>query len=246
PEPALDQAAVAEQGLELLGRGIGGHVEVLGLQARQQVAHRAPHQMGLVPALAQPVQHAQRCGADVLAGDGMAVARDAAQLRYGRGVVLCWHQVLVGGRRIGGRERFRTIGEPPNPAILASCAAEPVDRRPIPARGNAPTLRSLRLVVQDAALSRLKHGFESRRERHISAGYPATGLPQRWPGTRTRPRPGLLFPGPPPRLPYNAISTQGSEPQCLSSSPRTASSASTPTALKCVRSTASTKARTSW
>src|SRR3546814_10759673 len=32
------------------------------------------------------------------------------------------------------------------------------------------TPRSLRLEAQDVALSRLKHGFESRRERHISVG----------------------------------------------------------------------------
>ncbi|MNV16331.1 hypothetical protein D3C71_1070870 [compost metagenome] len=78
-EPAADQAAVAEQRLDLLGRGIGGHVEVLGVAADQQVAHGASHQVAGEPGITQPVQHAQGVGADVLAGDGVLVTRNHAQ-----------------------------------------------------------------------------------------------------------------------------------------------------------------------
>src|SRR5690606_17611659 len=104
PEAAPDQTAIAEQRLHLLRGGVGGDVEVLGLEPHQQVADRATHQVGFVPALAQPVQHPQGRGADVLAGNGMAVARDPAQLRYD-GVVLYWHQASwsVGGGSWAGR-----------------------------------------------------------------------------------------------------------------------------------------------
>ena len=50
--PADDEGA-AEQALDLLGRGVGGDVEVLGPQADQQVAHRAADDVGLVAGLLQ-------------------------------------------------------------------------------------------------------------------------------------------------------------------------------------------------
>src|SRR3546814_5861912 len=56
-------------------------------------------------------------------------------------------------------------------AILASRAAPTgTGRAGRPAGVAQATPRSLRLEAQDVALSRLKHGFESRRERHISVG----------------------------------------------------------------------------
>ncbi len=78
-EAATDQTAVAEQLLDLLGSGVRGHVEVLGVPAHQQVAYRAAHQVAGEATIAQAVQHAQRIGADVLAGNGVLVARDDAQ-----------------------------------------------------------------------------------------------------------------------------------------------------------------------
>ncbi|MCW0422840.1 hypothetical protein NB713_000783 [Xanthomonas sacchari] len=78
-EAAADQATVAEQLLDLLGGGVGGDVEILGLDLDQQVADRAADQVGAEAGLAQPVQHAQGVGADVLARDGVLIARDRTQ-----------------------------------------------------------------------------------------------------------------------------------------------------------------------
>src|SRR5699024_7325477 len=80
---AADQAAIAEQLPDLLGRGVGGHVEILGRHAQQQVAHGAPDQARAVTRLVQAVQHAQGTLADVLARNGMAVARNHARFRRG-------------------------------------------------------------------------------------------------------------------------------------------------------------------
>lgn len=46
-----DDEGAPEERLDLLGRGVGGHVEVLGAQPQQQVAHRAAHHVGLVAGL---------------------------------------------------------------------------------------------------------------------------------------------------------------------------------------------------
>src|SRR3546814_10540641 len=73
---AADQAAVAEQLLYLIGRGVGGHVEILRPQSQQQVAHRAADQVGGVAGLIEAVQHAQRRLADVPAGNDVLVARN--------------------------------------------------------------------------------------------------------------------------------------------------------------------------
>ncbi len=54
-----DEAAVAEHRFHLLRRGVGGHVEVLGLPSEQQVANATAHQVGLVAALLQAVEHFQ-------------------------------------------------------------------------------------------------------------------------------------------------------------------------------------------
>ena len=45
-EAAADDARAPEYAAHLLRRGIGGHVEVLGLEAEQQVAHRAADHVG--------------------------------------------------------------------------------------------------------------------------------------------------------------------------------------------------------
>ncbi len=78
-EPASDQAAVAEQLLDLFGRGVGSHVEILGAAIDQQIAHGAADKVGAEAGIAQAVQHAQSVRADVLAGDRVLVARDDAQ-----------------------------------------------------------------------------------------------------------------------------------------------------------------------
>ncbi len=52
-EAPADDARAPEQRLHLLGRGVGGDVEVLGLDAEQQVAHGAADDIGLVAGLLQ-------------------------------------------------------------------------------------------------------------------------------------------------------------------------------------------------
>ena len=66
-EAAADQAAVAEQALDLLRGGAGGHVEILGRAADQQVAHSATHQECAETCFAQSIQHAQGIRAHLLA-----------------------------------------------------------------------------------------------------------------------------------------------------------------------------------
>ncbi len=82
-EAPANQPAVAEQLADLLGRGVGRHVEVLGTSTDQQVAYRAPDQVGAIATLAQAVEHAQRVVADVLAGDVVLLARDDPQHGFG-------------------------------------------------------------------------------------------------------------------------------------------------------------------
>ena len=57
--PADDEGA-PEQALDLLGRGVGGDVKVLGPQPHQQVAHRTAHHIGLETGLLQGANHLDR------------------------------------------------------------------------------------------------------------------------------------------------------------------------------------------
>ena len=59
-ETSPDDEGTAKQTLDLLGRGIGGHIEILGPQAQQQVAHRAADDVGLKARLLQTLHHVQR------------------------------------------------------------------------------------------------------------------------------------------------------------------------------------------
>ena len=54
-----DDEGPAEHGLHLLGRGVRGHIKVLGPQAQQQVAHRAANDIGLIPRVLQITHHRQ-------------------------------------------------------------------------------------------------------------------------------------------------------------------------------------------
>ena len=56
--PADDEGA-AEQALDLLGRGVGGHIKVFRAQANQQVAHRAAHDVSLKARLLQRADDVQ-------------------------------------------------------------------------------------------------------------------------------------------------------------------------------------------
>ena len=74
PEAAADDEGAAEQRLHLLGPGVGGDVEILGLDAEQQVAHGAADDEGLEAGLVQLARHLERAARQLLAADRM-VAR---------------------------------------------------------------------------------------------------------------------------------------------------------------------------
>ena len=76
-EAAADDARAAEQRADLFGRGVGGHVEVLGLQADDEVAHRAADDVGFVAMLAQHLAHLDGVARDVAPVDAVLVAPDA-------------------------------------------------------------------------------------------------------------------------------------------------------------------------
>ncbi len=67
-EAAADDTAALEQALDLLRRGVGGHVEVLGVATQQEIANRATDQVALVAGLAQ-ARH-QRLGVGHVAETG--------------------------------------------------------------------------------------------------------------------------------------------------------------------------------
>ncbi len=85
-ETAANEAAVAEQLPHPLRRGIGGHVEILGLSPQQQITHPAPHQIGFVTGIFQAIHHLHSVGADLFAGNGMFGAGDDDRNR-------CWLRV---------------------------------------------------------------------------------------------------------------------------------------------------------
>ena len=71
PEAAADQPAVAEQVAHILGQRIGRDVEILRLDADQDVAHATTDQEGLIAGIAQPVQHFQGAAGNLRSGDRM-------------------------------------------------------------------------------------------------------------------------------------------------------------------------------
>jgi hypothetical protein len=76
-----DDEGATKQALDLLGRGVGGHVKILRPQAHQQVAHGATHDVGLVARLLERAHHVggpfvDQGGIDAvnLGGDFLALA----------------------------------------------------------------------------------------------------------------------------------------------------------------------------
>ena len=101
-EPAADQPAVAEQRLDLFRGGVGGDVEILGMAADQQVADRAADQVGVEPAIAKAIEHAQRVRTDVLARNRVSIARDDTQRQWragSTGIFLFGHRKRLGRRQ---------------------------------------------------------------------------------------------------------------------------------------------------
>ncbi len=88
---SADDESALEQRFDLLGRGIGGDVEVFGLEAQQQVAHRAADDVGLETRLLQGLHGVagvlrKAAGVDLVLGAGQ-VAALATVLRVGFGFV---------------------------------------------------------------------------------------------------------------------------------------------------------------
>ncbi|MCY1406870.1 hypothetical protein D9M71_221500 [compost metagenome] len=72
-EAAADHPRIAEFGADLLGRGAGGHVEILRRDAEQRVAHAAADDVGQVAGLLQALHHVHRVAAELLAPQRMLV-----------------------------------------------------------------------------------------------------------------------------------------------------------------------------
>jgi hypothetical protein len=70
PEAPADDDRAPEQRLHLLGTRVGGDVEILRLDAEQEVAHRAAHHVAREAGVAQH-------RADLGGGRGKALAREA-------------------------------------------------------------------------------------------------------------------------------------------------------------------------
>lgn len=80
---AADDACIAEFGLDLLRRGIRGHIEILGLYAQQQVPDGATDNESFIPGIIERVEYAQAARADMFAGNAVLVAveNDGGQQR---------------------------------------------------------------------------------------------------------------------------------------------------------------------
>ena len=78
PEAPANQAAIAKQGPDLVGQGVGGHVEVLGMTPEHDIAHAPADQKCLKSGLFEPVQDAQCVAGDIRAGDVVVGTSDDA------------------------------------------------------------------------------------------------------------------------------------------------------------------------
>ena len=79
-EAASDQAGAAEKLVHFLRVGVGGDVEILWFDAKQQVAHSAAHDVGLVALCLQRLADLARTAAQALGLDAVAFERDGFRL----------------------------------------------------------------------------------------------------------------------------------------------------------------------
>ena len=125
-----DDESAAEQRLDLLGSGIGGHVEVLGAASHQQVAHRATHNVSLEARVLERTHHAHSMVVKKIGVDAVLLGGKFHALTQRRGLQ----------RRLGGlwlrhglaqqtadefldhSKRFRTV-QPRSAAIFARAGA---------------------------------------------------------------------------------------------------------------------------
>src|SRR5690606_30495015 len=85
-EAATDDAGAPEQGLDFLGGGVGGHVEVLGVATEEDVADAAARHIGLELVLLKHVYDLARATADIPGFDGvLAGLEDMGANRWGAG-----------------------------------------------------------------------------------------------------------------------------------------------------------------
>jgi hypothetical protein len=102
-EASADEAAVAEEPLELARRGVGDDVEVLGLAAEQQVAHATSHKIGDKTFGFKAIEHPDGIGAKLTAGDGVRLSGDYARGRLIHDVST--YHILAGKAKRGGMQR---------------------------------------------------------------------------------------------------------------------------------------------
>ncbi len=69
PKTASDDEGTAEERLHLLGPGVGGDVEILGLDAEQEIAHCAADDEGLEPGLVQAPRDVERPARQLMPAD---------------------------------------------------------------------------------------------------------------------------------------------------------------------------------
>jgi len=79
-EPLPDETRAPEDLVHLFGICVGGDVEVLGTKAQQQVAHRAAHDVRLIPVAVQHLADLARALRDRLAADAVLLLRDGSRL----------------------------------------------------------------------------------------------------------------------------------------------------------------------
>jgi hypothetical protein len=75
-----DQSGIANQIADLIGRGAGGHIEILGVLAQQQIADAAADDVGGVPGFLQTLNHLLSAGTDAIGADAVTLLRDDACL----------------------------------------------------------------------------------------------------------------------------------------------------------------------
>ena len=85
-EAPADDARAAEQHAHLVGRGVGGDVEILGFEAGDQVAHGAADDIGLVSRPLQRLADAPRPGRHQIAVDAVAGVGNGGRLVPARGI----------------------------------------------------------------------------------------------------------------------------------------------------------------
>ena len=90
PEPAADDERAPEQWLHLLGPRIGRDVEILRLDAEQQIAHGAADDVRLESRVLQSARHVERAARELCAAQRM-IGRTVDTL-LARATVPAWDQ----------------------------------------------------------------------------------------------------------------------------------------------------------